>query len=236
MPNLVPLEENKRIQRVPDFSQLISGEWRDGINARCWPRALVGDFAEVVAALEPGEGITTLTESSLLGLNLTPAGKMAVELMLGDYRLLQQLGRDPELNCIRSYPRDDDPEVIATDVYSYHADSAPTAADTFLCTYHGAPSEGLRNEDALRKIDDPALRKELLSRFGGDDNEDFHHFLKESCYDLHYAPLPHTRPWSFGIGNFWRICCDFPQSPVPPCIHRAPDNLPGDPPRLLLIA
>jgi hypothetical protein len=29
---------------------------------------------------------------------------------------------------------------------------------------------------------------------------------------------------------------EYDGSPVPPCIHRAPDTRPGDPPRLLLIS
>ncbi len=41
---------------------------------------------------------------------------------------------------------------------------------------------------------------------------------------------------SFGLGNLWRIAVDYPGSPVPPCIHRAPITRPGRPPRLLLIS
>ena len=44
---------------------------------------------------------------------------------------------------------------------------------------------------------------------------------------LHYAPLPHARSFSFGKGNLWRIAVDYPGSPVPPCIHRAPATLLG---------
>lgn len=42
-------------------------------------------------------------------------------------------------------------------------------------------------------------------------------------------------PSYFGIGNLWRIAVDHPESPVPSCIHRAPANLRGGRPRLLLI-
>ena len=55
-------------------------------------------------------------------------------------------------------------------------------------------------------------------------------------YDLHYAPQPGAQPFSFGLGNLWRIAVEWPGSPVPPCIHRAPDTQPGDPARLLLIS
>ncbi|HUR46218.1 MAG TPA: hypothetical protein VMZ27_10115, partial [Candidatus Saccharimonadales bacterium] len=66
--------------------------------------------------------------------------------------------------------------------------------------------------------------------------DDFREYLKENCYDLHYAPIPTARPFSFGLGNLWRIAVDYPCSPVPPCLHRAPETLPGQPPRLLLIS
>ena len=59
--------------------------------------------------------------------------------------------------------------------------------------------------------------------------------LRDACYDLHYAPTPGAQPFSCGIGHLWRIAVDWPGSPVPPCIHRAPDTHPEDPPRLLLI-
>jgi hypothetical protein len=109
-------------------------------------------------------------------------------------------------------------------------------ADTWLCTYVGAPSEGLRHEEAERRVDLPATRAELLRCFGGPDGDDFREFLSDRCYDLHYAPAPHARPFSFGVGNLWRIAVEYPGSPVPPCIHRAPETIPGHPPRLLLIS
>jgi hypothetical protein len=117
---------------------------------------------------------------------------------------------------------------------SFHADSAPVEADTWLCTYHGSPSEGLRNEEALRRVDVTATRAELLREYGGVDDAGFHEFLHEHCYDLHYAPLQGARPYSFGVGNLWRIAVDWPDSPVPPCVHRAPATIPGQP-RLMVI-
>ena len=36
--------------------------------------------------------------------------------------------------------------------------------------------------------------------------------------------------------HLWRIAVDYPGSPVPPCVHRAPETRPGRPPRLLLIS
>lgn len=66
--------------------------------------------------------------------------------MLNDLRLLQALEREPVLNLIDGYPRDEDSGPVATDVFSFHVDRTPVEADTWLCTYHGAPSEGLRND------------------------------------------------------------------------------------------
>jgi hypothetical protein len=212
-----------------------------GINALCWPRALPGDFAEVVTALSAssesiGEGITPLDEARLNALPVSAAGRSAIDSMLADLRLLRSHGLAPELNCIRAYPREEEPTAVPIDVYSYHADSAPVQADTWLCTYHGASSEGLRNEDARRRVDVPETRAELLKLFGGEDGREFREFLAENCYDLHYAPAPGSQPFPFGTGNLWRIATDWPGSPVPPCVHRAPENLPGQPLRLLLIS
>jgi len=225
-----------RIKRVSSFQELVATSFADGVNALCWPRSLPGDFGEVVKRLGAGEGITTLDEVRLGGLKLSAKGKEAVGVMLEDLRLLRELGRDPVLNCIDGYPRDEEPGPVATDVFSFHADSASVEADTWLCTYHGPASEGLRNDEAQRKVDVPATRAELLKLFGGADDDVFREFLRENCYDLHYAPLPSAQPWSFGLFNLWRIAVDWPGSPVPPCIHRAPATLPGQPPRLLLIS
>lgn len=225
-----------RIQVVGSFDELLATPFEDGVNALCWPRQLPGDFGEVVEKLAAGEGITPLDASLLKGLPLSPAGKVGVEVMLEDLRLLREHGRLPELNCIRAYPRDEEPGVVPTDVYSFHADSAPVEADTWLCTYHGPPSDGLRQEDARRRVDLADVRAALLDEFGGEDGDEFREYLRDCCYDLHYAPLPEARPFSFGVGHLWRIAVDWPGSPVPPCIHRAPENPPGQPARLLLIS
>jgi len=225
-----------RIQRVNSFEELVSTPFARGVNAFCWPRTLPGDFSEVVELLGGGEGIVTLDDTRLLALPVSAAGRVAVDILLADQRRLREHDLDPVLNCIHGYPRDEDAGPVSTDVFSFHADSATVAADTWLCTYHGAASEGLRNDEAQRRVDLPATRAELLRQFGGEDNEEFREYLKENCYDLHYAPVPLARPFSFGLGNLWRIATDYPGCPVPPCIHRAPATLPGHPPRLLLIS
>ena len=225
-----------RIRTVSSFHELVTSRFTDGVNALCWPRTLPGDFGEVLQLLAAGEGITTLDDERLLSLQVSPAGLAAVAILLDDLRLLREHDRDPVLNCINGYPRDAEPGPVSTDVFSFHADSAPVEADTWLCTYCGPASEGLRNDEAQRRVDVPETRAELLKLFGGADDDDFREFLSENCYDLHYAPVPQARPFCFGAGNLWRIAVDWPGSPVPPCIHRAPEIRPGVPPRLLLIS
>ena len=236
MTPFTPPPDYARVKKVHSFSELVTARFEGGINALCWPRRLPGDFGDVVAQLGSGEGITPLEDSRLLGLSLSAAGKVAVEILLEDQRLLREHGLAPSLDCIYGYPPDEMPEIISTDVFSFHADSAMMEADTYLCTYHGPTSEGLRNEEARRHIDIPETRAELLHRFGGKDDDEFLGYLEENCFDLHYAPAPQAVPFSFGIGNLWRIAVDYPCSPVPPCIHRAPRTLAGETPRLLLIS
>ena len=226
----------QRIKVVGSFDELLATPFADGVNALCWPRTLPGDFAEVVGLLGVGEGITTLDEARLRSLPVSAAGRAAIDFLLEDQRLLRAHERDPVLNCIHGYPRDEDTGPVRTDVFSFHADSAPVETDTWLCTYHGRASEGLRNEEARRRVDIPETRAELLKLFGGEEDDDFREYLSEHCYDLHFAPIPQARPFSFGLGNLWRIAVDWPGSPVPPCIHRAPETRPGEPPRLLLIS
>jgi hypothetical protein len=225
-----------RIRQVGSFDELISTPFGDGVNALCWPRTLPGDFGEVVRHLSLDDDLTTLDEEMLLALPLGEGGKPAIAILIEDLRRLRDCELDPVLNAITAYPRDEPPGAIPVDVYSFHADSAPVAAETWLCTYHGAPSEGLRNDEAVRRIDLPGMREILLAEYGDADDEGFTGYLAEQCYDLHYAPLRFAEPFSFGIGHLWRIAVDYPGSPVPPCLHRAPETRPGDSVRLLLIS
>ncbi len=236
MPPSTPPPDYARIKVVNSFHELISTPFGDGVNALCWPRTLPGDFSEVVDRLGVNEGIKNLDEALLNNLPLTVAGRVAVDILLTDLERLRAHGLAPTLDCIHDYPRDEQSEVVPTDVYSFHADSAPVPADTYLCSYAGAASEGLRNDEAHRRVDVPETRAELLKLFGGGDGDDFREFLAENCYDLHYAAAPDARPFSFGLGNLWRIATLYPGSPVPPCIHRAPGTVPGQTPRLLLIS
>lgn len=225
-----------RILEVHSFDQLASTPLARGINALCWRRTLPGDFAEVVRMLGPGAGVVAVDEDDLGRLPATAAGLAAIRVLREDLRLLRELGLAPELDCIHDYARDERDTAVPTHVLSFHVDRAPVETDTWLCTYHGAASEGLRNEDARRLVDDPRIRARLLAEFGGADGAAFGEWLVEENKDLHYAAAPGARPFAFGVGNLWRIATQWPGSPVPPCIHRAPAPRPGDGPRLLLIA
>ena len=235
-PSFTPPPGCTCVRVVNSFAELVSTPFGDGVNALCWPRSLAGDFDEITARLGPVDEITGLDEDDLLALDLSPAGRVARATLIEDLRLLREHGLAPNLDCIPAYPRDDGSGPVPIDVYSFHADSANTVADTYLCSYTVACSEGLRNEDALRCVDLPETRAELLRLHGGADDESFRAFLAEHFYDLHYVAAPHARPYSFGLGNLWRIATACPGSPVPPCVHRAPDTVPGQPPRLLLIS
>lgn len=227
------------LRGVDSFAALAAVRFRAGVNAACWPRRLAGDFGQVVAALDAmlatdGDGVVRVEEAALDALALDAGGEAAVSTVRADLRALDDLGLRPELSLVRAYPRADRGAVLATDVCSWHVDRAPHELDTWLCTYHGAPSLGLPPDQARAHVDDPACRARLRAAFGGAEGEAFDDYLREHSYDLHFAPLAGARVWSFGVGNLWRIATAWPGSPVPACIHRAPDDLPTQS-RLLLI-
>lgn len=233
---LTSLHDYPRLKVVGSFEELVMTPMRDGINALCWERTLPGGFGEIVEKLGVGRGITSLDEERLMALDLSDAGRVAREVLLQDQELLRSHELQPSLDCINGYVNEIESELLRTDVQSWHVDSATVEADTYLCTYFGAASEGLRNEEAMRRVDVPEFRAELLQLYGGDDDEGFRDYLNEHYLDLHYKPLPDARTFSFGLGHLWRIATEYPGSPVPPFIHRAPATLAGEPPRLLLIS
>ncbi|WP_395753920.1 hypothetical protein [Prosthecobacter sp.] len=230
------LQDYPRIKIVGSFEELVETPMRNGINALCWPRELAGDFGEIVEKLAVGKGITSIDEARLRTLDLSDAGGVAREILLQDQELLRARDLQPSLDCIHGYVNEIEPELLRTDVQSWHVDSATVEADTYLCTYFGATSEGLSNEEVRRRVDVPEFRAELRNIYGGADDEGFREFLHEHYLDLHYTPLQHALPFSFGVGPLWRIATEYPGSPVPPCVHRAPETLAGQPPRLLLIS
>ncbi len=226
-----------RIRVVSSLDELLATPFANGINALCWQRKLEGDFAEVARCLACGPGIHNLDPDALAALSLSPAGRIAADAMLADYHQLEARDLEPVLDYIDGYLHPDPIGPVSTDVRSFHVDSATAEADTYLCTYYGPSSQGLRNDQAQRHIDDPATRAALLAYFGGPDGPEFIDYLSEHSYDLHYSPSADAQPFDFGIHNLWRIATEYPGSPVPPCIHRAPDTGPsGGQVRLLLIA
>lgn len=236
VPRLNPFAEYSGVKVVKTFEELVGTPFKDGVNALCWERALTGDFNEVVDHIVVSEDLSTLDDAALLALPLSAAGRAAVETLIEDQQRLRALGLAPILDCIRCYPRDEEDALVPTDVYSFHADSATVPTDTYLCSYTEASSEGLRNEEAQRYIDIPETRAALLKVYGGRDDSEFVEYLRDHCYNLHYVAVAHARPYSFGLGNFWRIAVEYPGCPVLPCVHRAPTTRPDQRPRLLLIS
>jgi hypothetical protein len=227
------------VRAVTSFEELLATPFHGAINALCWPRQLVGDFGQVIERLAPPLGVTSYSEDELCSLSLDEAGQRAVYTICQDLHTLRALGKEPVLNGIRGYPRDERGGPIATDVMSFHADRAPVPTDTWLCTYHGAPTLGLGNHEAARRVDDGLVLAELRCRYRADhadhDDDDFAQHLQDESYDLHYATMAGAQPFSFGVGHLWRIAVEWPGNPVLPCLHRAPHTTMHDAPRLLLI-
>ena len=232
----IPAPRCHRIQIVSSFEELIATPFQGDINALCWSRQLPGDFQDITNRLPADDGITSIGDDNLRALTLSPAGAIARDVLLADQALLRSQGLAPSLDCITGYAMDGADGPIPTDVYSFHVDSAPVPADTYLCNYIGSSSEGLANEAAIRRVDVPDTRAQLLQSFGGADDADFASYLSDQCFDLHYSPQPGAQPYTFGLGNLWRIAIAYPGCPVLPCIHRAPLSPPGAPARLLLIS
>ena len=203
------------------------------MNALCWHRNLQGDFKEIVSQLQLNEDITEVSVEDLQVLQLSEKGNLAREIILNDLQLLTDFGASPSLNLLKCYERDEEFDFISTDVYSYHVDRSPVATDTFLCTYYGAASDIIPNEQAEQKILIPEIRKKLQELHNG-SAEEFEGFLKENYFDLHYQEKPDSEPVNLGLGHLWRLAVDHPDQQVLPCIHRAPKENEGEY-RLLLI-
>lgn len=225
--------DSSQIGLVATFSELLHTDFKGEKNALCWYRNLEGDFKEIVAKLELKENITEVYPRDLLALQLSEKGNLAREIILNDLRLLTDFGASPALNLLKCYERDDEFDFISTDVYSYHVDRSPIATDTFLCTYHGAASDIIANDQAEQKILIPEIRKKLKELHNG-PSEEFEDFLRENYFDLHYQAQPHVLPINLGLGHLWRLAVDHPKQRVLPCIHRAPIEKDGEY-RLLLI-
>lgn len=222
-----------QIHCVSNFEDLVSTPFHGVTNAICWTRKLAGDFSEIVKKVSLNENIMTLEPEELLELELSEQGQLAREIILEDLKVLTAQGASPTLNIIKYYDRDDSFPFFPTDVYSYHVDRSPIPTATFLCTYHGESSDILPNSQAKQKILIPAIRDELKKLYDGEE-VGFESFLTEHYFDLHYQAKPDARPINLGLGHLWRLAVDHPESEVPPCVHRAPEEKSGQN-RLLLI-
>lgn len=225
--------DSSQIGTVSTFSELVNMDFVGERNALCWYRNLRGDFKEIVDKLQLKENITEVDPKDLLALQLSEKGNKAREIICNDLRLLTDFGASPSLNLLKCYDRDEEFDFISTDVYSFHVDRSPIATDTFLCTYHGAASDIIANDQAQQKIGIPEIREKLVALHNG-PTEEFENFLKENYFDLHYQAQPHAEPVNLGLGHLWRLAVDHPQQQVLPCIHRAPMERQGEY-RLLLI-
>lgn len=225
--------DNNQVRVVTTFSELVNTTFQGEINAICWNRDLLGDFKEIVSKLELKENITEVSTADLLALQLSEKGILARDIILRDMQLLTDFGASPSLNLLKHYERDQDLDFISTDVYSYHVDRSPIETDTFLCTYHGAASDIISNDQVEQKILIPEIREQLKALHDGPEAE-FETFLQEYFFDLHYQPKPNSEPVNLGSGHLWRLAVDHPTQQVLPCVHRAPVEKDGEY-RLLLI-
>ncbi|MFL9484848.1 hypothetical protein ACI6Q2_18835 [Chitinophagaceae bacterium LWZ2-11] len=223
----------KHILCVTSFQDLVSMPFSGDINAIGWTRKLTGDFSEIVEKVALSGNITEVEQEVLLELHLSEQGQLAREVLLNDFKLLKAHGASPVLNVIKYYDRDDTFPFFPTDVYSFHVDRSPIPTDTFLCTYYGESSDILPNSQGQKKVLIPEIRDELKKLYHGAD-EGFESFLSEHFFDLHYQANPDAHPINLGLGNMWRLAVDHPESQVPPCLHRAPKEKPGQN-RLLMI-
>ncbi|PUR00423.1 DUF1826 domain-containing protein [Acinetobacter schindleri] len=224
---------NPQVRVVSTFSELVYSDFLGEANAICWSRNLSGDFKEIVAKLDLKGNMTEVSVKDLLALQLSEQGHVAREIILKDMQLLTDYGASPSLNLLKCYERDDEFDFISTDVYSYHVDRSPIETDTFLCTYHGAASEILPNDQVEQKILIPEIREQLKQLHDGPETE-FETFLEEYFFDLHYRAKADAKPVNLGTGNLWRLAVDHPAQQVLPCVHRAPVENDGEY-RLLLI-
>ncbi|EXE36954.1 DUF1826 domain-containing protein [Acinetobacter baumannii] len=225
--------DHKQVEVVSTFAELVNTHFQGNKNAICWHRNLVGDFKEIVAKLELKENITEVSVEDLLALQLSEKGNLARTTILEDIELLSDFGASPVLNLLKNYERDEELDFISTDVYSFHVDRSPIETDTFLCTYHGAASDIVPNDQVEQKVLIPEIREKLKELHDGSDAE-FEAFLAEYFFDLHYQPKPDAQPINLGMGHIWRLAVDHPTQKVLPCVHRAPVENDGEY-RLLLI-
>ena len=93
------------------------------------------DFDSYDRIIIPGVGHAGTAMKKLEDTGLVPKIKGLTKPVLGicvGMQLLTDFGASPSLNLLKCYERDDEFDFITTDVYSYHVDRSPIAADNFL--------------------------------------------------------------------------------------------------------
>lgn len=148
------MNERTKFQHVNSFNELVETTFEGDINAMCWSRELNGNYAEIIEKVGVEDKLYVLEPDELKSLNLSEEGQLAREQILADFESLSALGASPLINIIHQYERDDAFPFFPTDVYSFHADRSPVPFSTFLCTYFGAASEFVSNDQATQKNTD----------------------------------------------------------------------------------
>lgn len=88
-----------QIQCVTNFQDLVSTPFHGAINALCWTRQLIGDFAEIVEKVALDENITVLDEDALL--------ELPINLGLGHlWRLAIDYPESKVLPCVHRAPKE----------------------------------------------------------------------------------------------------------------------------------
>jgi len=220
-------------QSLRSLADLLKTPFAGEVNAMCLERELQGDFSEIVGKIDMEGDLTVVELADLIRLDLSSEGQLARQVILNDMAALSDFGASPVLNVIRNYAGDEEGFFFPTDVYSFHVDRSPVPTATFLCTYFGDTSEILPNDEARQKSLIPEIRSALRDLCDGSE-EAFEEFLKEHFFDLHYEAKPDAQIIKMAVGELWKLAVDYPDSPVQPCIHRAPREVSGQK-RLLLI-
>ena len=224
---------SEQVQFVHSFEELMETSFHGTVNALGWLRTIDADFKEVAEKLELIDDITEVSLSDLHALDLSEKGNFARQIIIQDFKALEDTGAQPSLNLLKAYPTDNEFDFISTDVYSFHVDRSPIPTSTILCTYFGASSDIIANDEVVQKIKIPQVR-EKLKDFYDDESISFDEFLVENYFDMHYDTLPNAKPINLGNVHIWRLAVDNPYQEVEPCVHRAPKENIGEP-RLLLI-